>query len=258
VLVNDGSLTLSRGPKENRQRPSIDVLFRSGATAFRRGAIGVVLSGNLDDGTAGLISVKLAGGVALVQSPTEAAFPGMPASAIAKADVDHVAAVDEIGRLLGKLVETAAPEDAPGRDALAELAVENGVAAFDSKAARKAQSAGHPSAFVCPDCGGTLFETKEGAIEHYRCRVGHAYSEETLEAAKSEEFESALWAALRALEEHADLMRRSAARARSSGLSKAAERWEEAAVEDERRAEPIRALLTRISRGRDDDSGVER
>jgi two-component system, chemotaxis family, protein-glutamate methylesterase/glutaminase len=102
--VHDGVLKLSRGPKENWARPAIDPLFRSAAEVFGPRTIGVVLTGRLNDGTAGLISIRQAGGVAVVQHPLGAEAPEMPASALRHAGADHVAALKDIGPLVMKLV----------------------------------------------------------------------------------------------------------------------------------------------------------
>lgn len=229
LLVHDGHMRLSVGPRENGHRPAIDPLFRSVARAYGERAVGVVLSGNLDDGTEGLLAIKAAGGVTVVQSPDDALYTGMVESAMRTVQVDHVVPASEMAALLAKLSDGAEPP-APARAATM----------------RDEQFSGKPgdaSPFVCPDCGGTLFEKKDGDLTHYRCRVGHAYSPEALDGEMSQELEGALFGALRVLQEHADLMRRAAERARKRRLDGIGAAYEHKAEDDDRRAEVLRTAL---------------
>ncbi len=105
LLISDGVIRLSRGATENGNRPAIDPMFRSAALAHGARVIGVVLSGSLDDGTAGLLAIKRNGGTAVVQDPADAMFPSMPASALANVEVDHVAALSDLPDLLVRLVD---------------------------------------------------------------------------------------------------------------------------------------------------------
>jgi two-component system chemotaxis response regulator CheB len=109
MLVDGRSLRLSKGPRENRHRPAIDPLFRSVARAYGRRAIGVILSGNLDDGTAGLLAIKRRGGIAVVQSPEDAVYSGMPDAAIERVKVDHVVDAAAMGSLLDRIVRAPEP-----------------------------------------------------------------------------------------------------------------------------------------------------
>lgn len=110
LLVGRGRVSVHRGPRENGYRPSLDVLFRSAARSHGRRVIGVVLTGNLDDGTAGLLAIKSHGGLAVVQDPAEADYSGMPESAIENVDVDYVVPLAEIPALLVDLVGRELPE----------------------------------------------------------------------------------------------------------------------------------------------------
>jgi two-component system chemotaxis response regulator CheB len=198
--------------------------------------IGVVLTGGLDDGTVGLLQVKRSGGVAVVQDPEEALYAGMPASALRNVPVDHVVRLGEIGPLLVELTRQPVQDYTPRTDVEAQIE-KTGVATMDDL-----NKLGSPSAFTCPDCGGALWELQDGNLLRYRCHVGHAYSPDTLLSAKTESVEAALWAALRSLEENAELARRIAKRAHGA-QSPAAATFEARATATEEHAETLRQLL---------------
>jgi two-component system chemotaxis response regulator CheB len=253
LLVSRGdvepTLRLVRGPRENRSRPAIDPLFRSAALAYGPRVIGVILSGALDDGTAGLWTVKDRGGIAVVQDPHDAAVPSMPASALAEVEVDHVTTAERIGALLGRLArEPAAPQPSEaelGRrgDATDQLDRELGIVAMDDEYHQSAERYGEPSRFSCPECGGVLWDVTGQGPVRFRCEVGHAHSAASLAEAQTESIEAAMWAALRALEDRMELSRRRAATARSNGLARLAE---QVAVEEQaaqQHAAAIRSLL---------------
>jgi two-component system, chemotaxis family, protein-glutamate methylesterase/glutaminase len=219
LLVEGDRLRLTRGPKEHRSRPAVDPLFRSAALAFGPGVIGVILSGALDDGTAGLWTVKDRGGTALVQEPSEAAVVGMPSSAIANVSVDHVAPAAELGELVDRLAREpmppvlAQPQGDPG-DLRRELAI----AALDEEAHLSRERYGTPSRFGCPDCGGVLWRTSRVGPLAFRCEVGHAYGAASLAEMQTNRLEDALWASLRSLEDKAELAQLRADDAKTRGL----------------------------------------
>jgi two-component system chemotaxis response regulator CheB len=240
-----GVIRLVRGPRENRSRPSVDPLFRSAALGFGPRVIGVVLSGALDDGTAGLWTVKDRGGIAVVQDPHDAAVASMPASALLEVAVDHVVSARELGPLLGRLAHLPVPAGSilSSRKPPGELEREVGITAMDEELHAADERYGSPSRFSCPDCGGVLWDvTGEGPL-HYKCEVGHAHSGATLAEAQTEAVEAALWSALRALEDKVALSRRRGGLAASRGLDAFVERF---AVEEqaaEQHASAVRALL---------------
>jgi two-component system chemotaxis response regulator CheB len=239
LTVRDGRLVVQKGPKENNARPAVDPLFRSAAWSAGPRVIGIVLSGNLNDGTAGLLSIKQHGGIAVVQDPDTAMYPGMPQSAIDHVPVDHVAPLDQMSALLVEL--TAAdigPKESLPMDAEETLSAEEEVVAD-----RQTQP-GTPSTMTCPECHGTLWETREGALVHLRCRVGHAYTAESLVAHQADQLETALWTALRSLEEHAALCRRLAERAGGRGHARSASTFTEQAMDAEHHASTIRNVLS--------------
>jgi two-component system chemotaxis response regulator CheB len=207
LMVFDHRSVLSEGPTENGFRPALNTLFRSAALAFGPRAVGVLMSGVLDDGVGGLAAIRARGGVTVVQEPTEAAFPDMPRNALSAGVVDHQVRAADLGPLLGKLSEREPEETAMEPDRRMEL--ENRIAmgprfstSFDS------EELGAPSGYVCPDCKGSLVTVSESS---YRCRVGHAWTGEALLHARDVEIEGALWVAVRSMREKAQLSRRLAA-----------------------------------------------
>jgi two-component system, chemotaxis family, protein-glutamate methylesterase/glutaminase len=207
LLVHDGHVALSRGPRENGHRPAIDPLFRSAARSHGRRVVGVILSGMLDDGAAGLRFIQEHGGAAVVQDPEDATYPAMPLAALQAAQPDHVVPLAMLGaaiqELLDEQLKPSPEEDAPvpGVPDRVELDPTE-VALVDVPA----------SGLVCPDCGGALWVDDSGALPRFTCQVGHSYSPESLLEEQGLAVERALWAALRALEERSDLLRRLARR----------------------------------------------
>jgi two-component system chemotaxis response regulator CheB len=245
LLIRRGRVCLSRGPRENGNRPAVDPLFRTAARSCGRRVVGVVLSGALDDGSAGLVAIKQRGGVAIVQDPDDARYPGMPRSALESVAVDHRQTIAEIATTLIRL----ASEPVNGEEPLMseELELESEIAAFEREAFQGSERPGTPSGFACPDCGGALWELREGELIRFRCRVGHAWTANSLLAEQSEGIESALWTAFRALEERAALCDRIAERQwRRDGedvRAATAARFEEQARAIRARADMIRMLL---------------
>jgi two-component system chemotaxis response regulator CheB len=242
LLVESGRLRVAHSASENGVRPAVDPLFRSAARVYGGRVIGVILTGTLDDGTAGIAAVREAGGITIVQDPDEAFAPGMPRSAIGSGHVDHVLPLRDIGLLLGALVQEDAPARLPSADHphLRPMEPDLGVMPL---ALRGTDRPGEPSVFSCPECHGTLWEADEQGLLRYRCRVGHVYSPESMIAAQTDEVDRALWTALRTLEERAALSYRLAERGRQRN-----QRWVDQAFtargrETELEAHRIRDLL---------------
>lgn len=174
LLVENGHVRLVRGPRENGARPAVDPLFRSAARAYGSRVIGIVLTGNLDDGTAGLMSVASAGGLAIVQDPDDAMYAGMPTSALRHVQADHVVPLSDIPSLLVRRVGE--PVEQKGAGSVArEQNREVGISEM-YRDALESPRAGVPSGYACPECHGALWETDDGGLLRFRCRVGHAYS----------------------------------------------------------------------------------
>ncbi|HEX7238320.1 MAG TPA: chemotaxis protein CheB [Gammaproteobacteria bacterium] len=241
LLVEGGRLRLTRGPRENRVRPCVDALFRSAAVEFGPRVVGVVLSGTLDDGTAGLWAVKDRGGAAVVQQPSEAEYPDMPRSALEHVAVDHVLAVAQIGPKVAALVRerAAAPSAVP-----AAMATEAEIELEGNGLEKGILELGRPSRNSCPECHGSLIEIREGPIVRYRCHTGHAYSLRTLLAETEADIEKALWNAVRAIEERSILLRTLERQARDAGETAAADQLAADAIRAEAEAQDVRRLST--------------
>jgi len=225
LLVTEGDrLLLSRGPRENRVRPSVDKSFRSVARWCGPRAIGVMLSGTLDDGASGFASIARCGGVPLVQSPEEARFDGMPRAALAA--VPGATALP-VAQLAKTITELAGQEVAPLVDGLDEdLIWETDMA---ERGGSGADQAGDPVGLGCPECGGGMNRVRAVGSTHYVCHAGHSYAPQTLLAAKEEGIESALWTALSALQEKSMVLFDLAHRAAEAG-DEAGRRGHEAAA----------------------------
>jgi two-component system chemotaxis response regulator CheB len=206
LLLEQGYVRLTRGPKENRFRPSIDALFRSAAYAYGPRVVGVILTGMLDDGTAGLWSVKDRGGATVVQDPLEAAAPSMPQSAMQNVRVDHRLPLSGIAPLLKELAHTPAAEE--GDYAVSDrMKIEVEIAREDTAIDKRIQDMFEASNYTCPECQGVLLQLKEGGILRFRCHTGHAYSSGTLLEEGQKMAEDSLWGAIRSLEERILLLR---------------------------------------------------
>jgi two-component system chemotaxis response regulator CheB len=242
LLLEDGRMRLTRGPRENRTRPAADPLFRSAAVAYGPRAVGVVLTGLLDDGAAGLWAVKDRGGVAVVQDPAEAPYPSMPANAARQVEVDHVLRVADMPPVLARLaaeevggVRGPAPED---------MRLETRIAMGDKPLEAGIGTLGVPSAFTCPECHGTLLQIKQaGGGPRFRCHTGHAYAAGSLLAELTGSVEDTLWGAVRAVQESALLMRHLARHARDAGDEAAAAAYERKAGEAQSRSELVRQVV---------------
>lgn len=241
LVVIEGAVRTVHTASENGVRPAVDPLFRSAARAYGPRVIGVILTGALDDGTAGVAAVKEAGGITIAQDPEEAFAPGMPRSAIASGMIDHVVPLRDIPLLLTALVEEDAPEfAAPGGPHV--RAMEPDLAEVPL-AVWPEDRPGRPSVFSCPECHGTLWEVEDNGLLRFRCRVGHIYSPDSMLAAQTDEVDRALWTALRTLEERAALAHKLAERGRARGQHWVDKAFTRRARETQAEANQIRVLL---------------
>lgn len=244
LVVDHGVIRLTRGPRENKNRPSIDVTFRSAAASHGPRVIGVLVSGNLDDGTAGMSAIKAAGGLTIVQDPDEAVHPSMPQSARDHVEVDYIETAANIASRLMQVVQSPISPKARGDKALGrESSVETRMAFTDTSLMNREQHPGQFSEFGCPECGGALWELHAGNYLRFRCRVGHAYAPDALMQAQQESVEAALWSALRGMQERAALARRLAVSATERGNQRAANGFEQQAIGHEAHIQTVRRLL---------------
>jgi two-component system chemotaxis response regulator CheB len=242
LMVDAGCVRLTRGPKESRSRPAVDVLFRSAAAAYGSRVIGVVLSGALDDGTAGLWAVKDRRGLAFAQDPTTADHGSMPQSAIEHVDVDFVGTTDDIAREIVRAVRTFGETVMPSiKDS--HRAIENTIAATGAGMEAGVMNLGKISKYTCPDCHGVLIQIEEGSVVRFRCHTGHAFSMKSLIAEVNDSIDNGLWDTLRAIEERIMLLRQMADLVDRSAASLEGESFRRQADDAERRLKPLRELV---------------
>ena len=207
LLVEEGRVRVTRGPKENRFRPAVDPLFRSAAYAYGRQVIGVILSGALDDGTAGLWTIKQRGGLAVVQDPQDAEVPSMPENALREVAVDYSVSISEMAELLVRLSqEKVADNSEIGMEDDEKTRIEIGIAAEASAFESGVMNLGALSPFTCPDCHGVLSAITDGNIRRFRCHTRHAYSADALLTTVTENVENSLYDAIRGVEESVMLL----------------------------------------------------
>jgi two-component system, chemotaxis family, protein-glutamate methylesterase/glutaminase len=231
---------LSHGPRENYWRPAIDVLFRTAAVAYGPRVIGVLLSGALDDGTAGLHAIRRCGGRAYVQAAQEAAYPDMPE--FARSSVEGVRSLP-VREIAAELVRLAQEPPAIAPEIPEDLRIEARVAEdLSPRIAQAVYENGEPSSVTCPECSGPLAEPNDGLIR-FRCMVGHAFGALSLLNRTRHEIEASLWSAIRLLQQRATLDRACARRENERGRPHGAERYDDRASESEGHANLLRELL---------------
>jgi len=205
LLLEDEHIRVVFGPKENRHRPAIDSLFRSAAFARSSRVTGVLLSGGLDDGVAGLWDIHCCGGVTIVQDPDSAVYPELLHNALNAMAVDYVAPPEKIAQILKDLAGTpAAKAEIPPKER-ERIRLENSIEKEPIDHSEKLQRIGELSGYACPGCGGPLWKVCSQGIDRYRCRVGHSYSSSSLFQACWETSERELYSALQLLEENAQV-----------------------------------------------------
>ncbi|HET9979584.1 MAG TPA: chemotaxis protein CheB [Ktedonobacterales bacterium] len=254
LLLTPVAMRLTRGPSENRHRPAIDPLFRSAALSFGPRVVGVVLSGALNDGTAGLLAIKRAGGVTMVQDPTTAAFPSMPSSALTYVPVDWCLHVPALAKQIVALAHGHQGEQAERKGAVHavdemdeeqefEMRIETDIAGLNPAAIGRPPPSGRISSYTCPTCHGPLWEIQDGPLLRFRCRVGHAFTAESVVEGQDDNVEEALWLALNTLEESEQLYARLAQQAHERNHAWMGDRFSKKAQNVRERAGAIRRLL---------------
>lgn len=241
LLVKEGYVRTTRGPRENRWRPAIDPLFRSAAVAYGNRVIGIVLTGMLDDGTAGLIAIKRCGGLTMVQDPEEAPYPDMPLTALTNVEIDHKLMIADMGPVLQCLLTESVPADG---HAPSDLAIEARIAETGFSSAAITEDLGVLTPLSCPECDGPLWQREEaGDLMRFRCRVGHAYSARSLLSAGDEALEASVWAAIRMFDQRANILTAMVEKDRAAGRIRMVEHHESLANEARTHANALRRVL---------------
>jgi two-component system chemotaxis response regulator CheB len=245
LLLRDGTMLVTLGPRENGFRPAVDPLFRTAAHEHGPRVVGIVLSGALDDGTRGLAEIKRAGGVAIAQHIDDAEIPAMPMSAIRNVDVDHVVPANAIAPLIVRLAnERVRGVNGRARRRRGHDVAEHGSHKLDNPHLES------PAPFTCPECGGALWQRRSGKLTDFYCHVGHSFTSEALASGLNDRVEGAMWTALRTLEESTVLQQRLAEDTRARGLNALARAHERRARTNAARADAIRGVLTNDDRER--------
>jgi two-component system chemotaxis response regulator CheB len=234
LLLRVNRLLVTKGPRENGFRPAADTLFRSAAVSFGSSVIGVVLTGMLHDGTAGLDFIKRCGGLAVVQDPHDAEYPSMPESALRNVDIDYTVPLARMGALLIELTHHPLPPQNPA-DIPIDLKTEAAIAERVVGTTEEVKDIGHQVPLTCPDCGGALWQLDQGNVLRFRCHTGHAFTAEVLLDKEQTSLEETLWVAIRMMEERKILLTSMASR--GSGL------W---SVQQEERVEELKHHINRL------------
>ncbi|MGJ4944821.1 chemotaxis protein CheB [Bradyrhizobium sp. HKCCYLS1011] len=240
LLIADGRLLLGRGPRENMVRPAIDPLFRSAALHYGPRVIGVVLSGFLSDGAAGLNAIKRCGGLAVVQQPTDAIADEMPRRALEVSSVDFCIPGADIGDVLARLSKDQAGTAGPVPP---DVRLEVEIAAGERIDSQILSGLGTPAALTCPSCAGVLSRLTVDKTLRFRCQVGHASTADVLAKEQEIRVDEAMRVALRIIGERAELVSRMAEDARQCGRRAIAEMYETRAVEYRGYADMIRQVV---------------
>lgn len=203
TLLTPNVIRVIKGPHENRWRPSIDVLFRSAAASYNSKAVGIILTGMLDDGTAGMSAIKRCSGICIVQEPEEAEFADMPTNVLNHVEVDYRVPISDIGYILDDMSTKPAQPDVQVPE---DIRIEAELTEKMISDIEQLKKIGFRSDYTCPDCGGSLFELNHDVMHRYRCFTGHVYTEKLLLDKQSESLEESLWIAVRKLEERKSLL----------------------------------------------------
>jgi len=246
LLLVEGLVRVTKGPKENRFRPAVDPLFRSAAYAYGPRVVGIVLSGALDDGTSGLWTIKNRGGIAIVQDPNDAEVPSMPENAMQAVDVDYKVSVAKMASLVVKLTaEQVIESKVIDMEEQKKTGLEVRVAMQEPALDQGILHLGKLTPYACPECHGVLSAIKDGDIIRYRCHTGHAYSADSLLTSITENIEDSLWGAVRGVEESVILLNNLGDHYAEKNQPKLAAMYFKKAKEAEGRAKMIRqAVLT--------------
>lgn len=241
LMIDQNKILIGKGPVENRYRPSVDALFRSAAASHGNRVIGIILTGMLEDGAAGMLAIRRAGGICIIQDPNEASYPDMPRAVLNQLSPDYSVPVSEMGNVLSKVLSekrkkksSRIPSDIIKEARIAER-VFTGI--------NTTHNLGERSVYSCPDCGGGLWEITENDISRYRCHVGHTYSSDGLISGMEATTEAALWTALRIIEERKNLLKQIEEKEKKRGNRQLSLSYRKRAIELEQQVEELKRVL---------------
>jgi two-component system chemotaxis response regulator CheB len=240
LQIKNDHILLTRGARENGFRPSIDTTFRSAAAHYGARVIGVILTGLLYDGIAGMEIIKRSGGITIVQDPEDAEYNEMPKNVLQHLETDYCLPLHEISVLLGDLARRPADTSFPIPE---DICIEADIAERMLQSSEAVESLGERSNFTCPDCGGSLWQLKHGTTHRYRCHTGHAHIAESLLTEKDRQLEETLWVAMRVLEERKNMLVSLASQHRNDGKNRAAHTYEDKIAEAKIHIDRIKAIL---------------
>lgn len=243
MLVERGTIRITKGAFENHWRPSIDVLFRSAASVYNACVVGVILTGLLDDGASGMYAIKRSGGLCMVQDPAEAEFPDMPNSVLHNVEVDYKVPVNEMGYILSDLFSRASCKEV---EAPADVKLEAEIAKRMTSSVEDLVQLGELTPLTCPDCGGVMVKIDNDAVPRYRCYTGHTFTERILEQQQIKAVEESLWVAIRMLEERKNLLI-SMSKQEENGLNSPADSSKKVRAEDiQRHVDRLKGMLMEV------------
>jgi len=240
MIVKENVILLGNGPAESKWRPSIDVTFRSAAVAWDTHCIGIILSGMLNDGVAGMDAIRRCGGFTIVQDVQEAEYPDMPQAVLKTVPASRSIRLDDMASALGEIINAPHPRRAPPPDAQEEARLAEQVATRIDH--MQTQEYRH-TLYTCPDCGGGLWEVKNGQFARYRCHIGHTFTESDLTISQEQKIEDTLWIALRIMEERRHLLHKLAGREHSRGVEDLAKQYQQKAGEVDLHIERLKEFL---------------
>lgn len=246
MIGRDKKMLVTKGAHENRYRPAIDPLFRSAAVGFGTGVIGILLTGYLDDGTAGMKAIKRCGGTCIVQDPDEAEYPAMPKNAMNNVKVDYCLPISEMGALLYRLIQQKLRKSKP---IPSDILIEAKIAERILSDLSSVNIVGDQVPFNCPGCGGVLWKVEKDSNSRYRCHTGHAYTAASLLAEQTRKIEETMWTALRMFEERKNLLTEMSQGNKGVGSQSAIERAQMSQIHIDR----IRAILKTANNESEDD-----
>jgi two-component system, chemotaxis family, protein-glutamate methylesterase/glutaminase len=244
MMIKNNSITVNMGARDNKYRPSIDVLFRSAAVHYGARVIGIILTGMLDDGTSGMNAIKRCGGITIVQEPLDAEFVQMPQSVINQVKVDYRVKLQDVGSVIADILAKPLPKSIP---VPRELAVEAEITENMMTSINELREIGNQSEFTCPDCGGGLWIIKNEGGHRYRCHTGHVYTENILYDEQGANLEESVWVSLRMLEERRNMLGLMATHAEQSGNLMLATENRKRSADMEKHIKALKVILSNFT-----------